>query len=176
MNALQDTEAVADQETAWYLIHCKPRQDERAEEHLTRQGYACYRPRLQRERLVRGRRQSVVESLFPGYLFIQLNADSNWSPLRSTRGVNRLVRFGDYPLQVPSSLIDSLQERTPSEPQPQPQPLLQPGDRVRIVDGSFAELEAIFLSMDGEERVVLLMKLLNREHRLSLPLTSVRKG
>lgn len=171
MNALQDTEAVADQETAWYLVHCKPRQDERAEEHLLRQGYACYRPRLQRERLVRGRRQSVVESLFPGYLFIQLNPDSNWSPLRSTRGVNRLVRFGEYPLQVPSSLIDSLQERTPSEPQP----LLQPGDRVRIVDGSFAELEAIFLSMDGEERVVLLMKLLNREHRLSLPLTSVRR-
>lgn len=171
MNALQDTEAVADQETAWYLVHCKPRQDERAEEHLLRQGYACYRPRLQRERLVRGRRQSVVESLFPGYLFIQLNPDSNWSPLRSTRGVNRLVRFGEYPLQVPSSLIDSLQERTPSEPQP----LLQPGDRVRIVDGSFAELEAIFLSMDGEERVVLLMKLLNREHRLSLPLSSVRR-
>lgn len=171
MNALQDTEAVADQETAWYLVHCKPRQDERAEEHLLRQGYACYRPRLQRERLVRGRRQSVVESLFPGYLFIQLKPDSNWSPLRSTRGVNRLVRFGEYPLQVPSSLIDSLQERTPSEPQP----LLQPGDRVRIVDGSFAELEAIFLSMDGEERVVLLMKLLNREHRLSLPLSSVRR-
>lgn len=171
MNALQDTEAVADQETAWYLVHCKPRQDERAEEHLLRQGYACYRPRLQRERLVRGRRQSVVESLFPGYLFIQLNPDSNWSPLRSTRGVNRLVRFGEYPLQVPSSLIDSLQERTPSEPQP----LLQPGDRVRIVEGSFAELEAIFLSMDGEERVVLLMKLLNREHRLSLPLSSVRR-
>ena len=171
MNALQDTEAVAGQQAAWYLVHCKPRQDERAEEHLLRQGYACYRPRLQRERLVRGRRQSVVESLFPGYLFIQLNPDSNWSPLRSTRGVNRLVRFGEYPLQVPSSLIDSLQERTPSEPQP----LLQPGDRVRIVDGSFAELEAIFLSMDGEERVVLLMKLLNREHRLSLPLTSVRR-
>ena len=171
MNALQDTGAVTGQQAAWYLVHCKPRQDERAEEHLMRQGYACYRPRLQRERLVRGRRQSVVESLFPGYLFIQLNPDSNWSPLRSTRGVNRLVRFGEYPLQVPSSLIDSLQERTPSEPQP----LLQPGDRVRIVDGSFAELEAIFLSMDGEERVVLLMKLLNREHRLSLPLTSVRR-
>lgn len=172
MNVLQDTDTAASQSAAWYLVHCKPRQDERAEEHLIRQGYACYRPRLERERLVRGRRQNVVESLFPGYLFIQLHADANWSPLRSTRGVNRLVSFGGYPLQVPSSLIDSLQERAPTEPQP----LLRPGDRVRIVDGSFAELEAIFLSMDGEERVVLLMKLLNREQKLTLPLASVRRG
>lgn len=171
MNALPDTESQAG-ESAWYLVHCKPRQDERAEEHLMRQGYACYRPRLARERLLRGRRQIVVESLFPGYLFIELHPEANWSPLRSTRGVNRLVRFGDYPLQVPSSLIASLQQRT----QPESQPLLQPGDRVRVVEGSFAELDAIFLSMDGEERVVLLMNLLNRGQRLSLPLASVRRG
>jgi transcriptional antiterminator RfaH len=86
--------------------------------------------------------------------------------------VNRLVSFGGYPLEIPQTLIDTLQQRT----QPEPQPLLQPGDRVRIVEGSFAELEAIFLCMDGEERVVLLMKLLNREQKLTLPLASVRRG
>jgi transcriptional antiterminator RfaH len=172
MNALQGMGITAGQHAAWYLVHCKPRQDERAEEHLARQGYACFRPRLQRERLLRGRRQTVVESLFPGYLFIQLHIDDNWAPLRSTRGVNRLVGFGGYPLQVPCGLIDSLQQRTITEPQP----LLQPGDRVRIVEGSFAELDAIFLNMDGEERVVLLMNLLNREQKLTLPLASVRKS
>jgi len=56
---------------AWYLLHCKPRQDECAEEHLLRQGYVCYRPQQTCERIVRGRRQIVVESLFPGSLFIQ---------------------------------------------------------------------------------------------------------
>lgn len=171
MNAFQSAETIKVQDAAWFLVYCKPRQDERAEEHLVRQGYTCYRPRLSRERLLRGRRQTVVESLFPGYLFIQLQPDANWAPLRSTRGVNRLVSFGGYPLQVSGQLIDSLQQRSQNEPQP----ILQPGDSVRIVEGSFAELDAIFLSMDGEERVVLLMKLLNREHRLSLPLTSVRR-
>lgn len=172
MNSLQHAGIDTAAATAWYLVHCKPRQDERAEEHLARQGYCCYRPRLPRERLLRGRRQIVVESLFPGYLFIQLQPDANWAPLRSTRGVNRLVSFGGYPLQVSDQLIDSLQQRAQNEPQP----LLQPGDPVRIVEGTFAELDAIFLSMDGEERVVLLMKLLNREQKLTLPLASVRKG
>ncbi|HCJ30844.1 MAG TPA: transcription/translation regulatory transformer protein RfaH, partial [Pseudomonas sp.] len=80
---------------SWYLVQCRVRQDERAEENLTRQGYECLRPTITRERLLRGRRQSVVESLFPGYLFIRLGAEADWGPLRSTRGVLRVVGFGE---------------------------------------------------------------------------------
>lgn len=52
-------------------------------------------PQRSCERIVRGSRQAIVESLFPGYLFIALAENANWAPLRSTRGVNRLVAFGD---------------------------------------------------------------------------------
>lgn len=75
------------QNAAWYLAQCKPRQDERAQQHLENQGYTCYRPQYRRERVLGGRLQAQMESLFPGYLFIQLAGDSNWSPLRSTRGL-----------------------------------------------------------------------------------------
>lgn len=156
---------------AWYLVQCKPRQDERAEENLGRQGYEYFRPLCRRERLVRGALQVQSESLFPGYLFIQLAADANWAPLRSTRGVSRLVGFGGMPMPIADELIAELQRRV----QLAPQPALQPGDRVCITSGSFAELDAIFLAMDGEERVVLLMSLLHRKHRLSMPLANIRK-
>ena len=95
----------------WYLLQCKPRQDERAEENLLRQGYHCYRPQHQRERILRGQRQTVSESLFPGYLFIQLGPLDNWAPLRSTRGVSRLVAFGNQPLPVSAELIAQLRRR-----------------------------------------------------------------
>lgn len=79
----------------WYLIQCKPRQDSRAEENLTRQDFKCYRPTHRVERVQRGRRTTSMESLFPGYLFIQLDQlNDNWHPIRSTRGVNQLVTFG----------------------------------------------------------------------------------
>jgi transcriptional antiterminator RfaH len=33
--------------------------------------------------------------LFPGYLFIQLDEKlENWSPIRSTKGVQNFVKFG----------------------------------------------------------------------------------
>lgn len=87
-------------DAAWYLVHRKPRQGVRAEESLLRQGYDCYRPQHRRERLVQGRRQAVVESLSPGYQFIQLANNANWAPLRSTRGVSYVIGFGGQPLSV----------------------------------------------------------------------------
>lgn len=166
------THCITGMAPAWYLVHCKPRQDERAEEHLLRQGYVCYRPQQACELIVRGRRQIIVESLFPGYLFIQLAADANWAPLRSTRGVSRIVAFGGLPLRLDNSLIIHLQQRTATPVKP----ALEAGDSVRITEGGFAELDAIFVAMDGEQRVILLLNMLNRQQQISMPLLSVIKN
>ncbi|MDX1722548.1 MAG: transcription/translation regulatory transformer protein RfaH [Pseudomonas sp.] len=156
----------------WYLVHCKSRQDERAEQNLLRQGYICYRPQHGCERIVCGRRQIIAESLFPGYLFIQLAADANWAPLRSTRGVIRVVGFGGIPLRLDNNLIERLQQRTTAPVKP----ALEAGDSVRITEGGFAELDAIFVAMDGEQRVILLLNMLNRQQQISMPLLSVIKN
>lgn len=155
---------------AWYLLQCKARQDERAEEHLQRQGYTCFRSTYNRECRLKGQRRIISESLFPGYLFIQLSQQDSWSPLRSTRGVSRVVAFGGYPLPISDALVDELQER---DHQAIVATLFKPGENVRINEGPFAELEAVFLAMDGDERVVLLMNFLQREQRISLPLAGV---
>nr|WP_298164594.1 transcription/translation regulatory transformer protein RfaH [uncultured Pseudomonas sp.] len=161
-----------EQASAWYLVHCKPRQDQRAEENLLRQGYGCFRPQHSCERIVRGRRQTVVESLFPGYLFIQLAINASWAPLRSTRGVNRVVGFGNMPLPLDNGLIAHLQQRTVTSVKP----AFEVGDRVRITAGGFAELDAIFMAMEGEQRVILLLDMLNRQQQISVPLVSIVKN
>lgn len=158
------------QSADWYLVQCKVRQEERAEENLTRQGYPCLRPTFLRRKTVRGKLQTVAESLFPGYLFIQLANGANWAPLRSTRGVLRVVSFGGTPLPIDDAIIRQLQAR--AEQQDVAAELV-PGQVVRIVDGPFAELEAIFVSMDGDERVVLLLNFLQREQKVRFPLCGI---
>lgn len=162
----------------WYLIQCKPRQDSRAEENLTRQAFKCYRPTQHVTRIQRGRRIILEESLFPGYLFIKLDQlNDNWHPIRSTRGVNQLVTFGKQPIAVADELIEQLQQRLKNQltEAPLDSKTLEAGDLVRIISGSYKELEAIFLSHDGAERIVILLQLLHREHTLSIPITAVEK-
>lgn len=159
-------------ESEWYLVQCKPRQDERAELNLVNQSLLCFRPLHKVERIRHGKRVLLDEPLFPGYLFVSLRKDNPcWATIRSTRGVNRLVSFAGQPARVDDSIIQSIHQRL----QPQVKPAFQAGQRVRITEGPFRELEAIFLRADGSERAILLLSLLQRQHQLRLPWQAIAK-
>jgi transcriptional antiterminator RfaH len=158
----------------WYVVKCKPREEARALEHLERQGYRCFLPIVHVEKLRKGQRIERAESLFPSYLFIHLDdLSDNWYPIRSTRGVSHMVRFNNQAVPLADRIIDGIRERL--EKDPPKMPYLKPGERVRITEGSFSNLEAIFCANDGEERVVLLMNILQREQSLSFPIGIVQK-
>lgn len=157
----------------WYLVQSRPRQAERAEFNLRNQGYVVYHPRLSVERIRRGRRRCCEESLFPNYLFIRLQRwVDNWHPLRSTRGVARLVGFGGEPQPVDDVLIDNIRRRLSERAT---EPALKAGQRVQVVEGPFRGLDAIFQAYDGEQRVCLLIELLHCQTRLTLPLDGIRR-
>lgn len=165
-----------DSNANWYLIQTKPRQEARAEEHLLRQQYDCFRPLQPRASAAAVRSRRVVEEdLFPGYLFIRLDCNDSWYPIRSTRGVSRIVAFGGMPCPVPDSLIEHIRQRmqAPIASAPVAHPFAQ-GETVLVRTGE-SELQAIFLCEDGEERAVILLNLLQREQRISLPRSSLQR-
>ncbi len=156
----------------WYLIQTKPRQEGRAQEHLQRQLFECYRP-LKAGEKKRGSRGPSEEELFPGYLFIRMDQTSdNWYPIRSTRGVARIVTFGGMPVPVKDELIEQIRERLLAPP---PKVAFQKGEAVRITAEGFNDVEAIFLAADGDERAVILLNLLHREQKVTLPVTSLSR-
>ncbi|KWR72752.1 transcription/translation regulatory transformer protein RfaH [Pseudomonas sp. PI1] len=155
----------------WYLVQCKPRQATRALKHLENQGYECLLPLLSIERLHKGQLQKLDEPMFPGYLFIQLDkVEDNWLPIRSTRGVSQIVSFGGQPTPVPNSAITMLMQPPAATP-----PALSSGDRVLINTPGLQRIEAIFMARDGEERVSLLLTLLQREVTIRLPINRIIK-
>ncbi|MBD1552155.1 transcription/translation regulatory transformer protein RfaH [Pseudomonas typographi] len=145
----------------WFLIQTKPRQEARAEEHLLRQRFECYRPLQPNNEARRG----AEPALFPGYLFIRMAAQDNWYPIRSTRGVTRVVSFGTAPCPVPDALVEQIRLRLAKPCAPVS---FVQGEAVRVKAGT-SELQAIFLCDDGQERAVILLNLLQRQQRVSLP-------
>lgn len=69
----------------WYLVYTKPNAEKLAENNLVRQGYTVYLPMIRNRRRSRGRFKAFIVSMFPRYLFIQLDQNiDNWGPVRST--------------------------------------------------------------------------------------------
>lgn len=161
--------------STWYLLQCKPREDQRAEVNLLQQNYVIFRPQLATERLVRGKLRKALDSLFPGYLFIQLCHDDNWAPLRSTRGVSRIVDFNHGPATVADHVIEDLRARCVKPYKPQAIQEFKPGETLQIIRGPLSTYEGIFLSMVGSERVNILLQFLNREQHVYIPLSDLQR-
>jgi transcriptional antiterminator RfaH len=155
----------------WYAIHTKPRQEEHAEEQLRRQEFDIYLPKIKQARRFRQRWRDTIEPLFPRYLFIRLDLGTdNVAPIRSTRGVSKLVSFDGLPAMVPEPLIEAL--IASADPDTgllhPPEDRFKPGATVTIVDGPLAGLEAIFEAHDGEARSIILLELLGKTRQLKI--------
>ncbi len=155
----------------WYAALCKPRQEVVAEANLANQGYAVYLPRLKTPRRRAGRWVDCIEPLFPRYLFVGANLESkSLAPIRSTKGVSGLVRFGGEPTVVPNNIVDALRQREDAATGLHDcrQPMFAPDDPVKLLQGPLAGLEGVFAGETADRRVVVLMELLGRLHRLEV--------
>jgi transcriptional antiterminator RfaH len=170
------TQSCAPSTLAWHLIHTKPRQEALALTNLSRQGFECYMPMLRLQKIRQRKTAMVAEPMFPRYLFIRLDTSGSgqsWSPIRSTLGVNQLVRFGGQPAKVDGQLIDLIRSR---EQGTQAQALFSAGDNVTVADGPFAGLEAIYQNTDAESRSMILLNILSKPVAMRIDTASLRKA
>jgi transcriptional antiterminator RfaH len=156
----------------WFAVLTKPRAESVAREHLARQGFECRLPRTRRVlRRAEGMRE-VVEPLFPRYLFLRADPESqDLSRVRSTRGVTALVRRGVEPARVPEPVIAALEARSDAgdgfvrlDP-----PALAPGAGVRVTQGPFEGMDAVFKARSANERVMLLVRVLGEASTVEVP-------
>lgn len=156
----------------WFAIFSKPRREAEAVEHLERQAFTVFLPRVRARRRLRGQWRDIVEPMFPRYLFMRaVPGQDDLRPVRSTRGVIGLVRFGGDPRPVPEMVITELRKLCGGVDGvlELPAPLIA-GSRVRVLEGPFAGCEGNLLSQNGKRRALVLLELLGRANAIELPL------
>lgn len=156
--------------SSWYVLQCKVRQEQRAQLNVENQAYVTCLPTMMVTKRVAGKRQSVREPVFPGYLFVQIDLETaNFNALRSTRGVYGFVRFGGVPAQIPSQVIEQLQAlEEQAEQQPVSTGLFSAGTVVEVTDGPFVGLKAVYQLPKGEDRCLVLLDMLGKQQRIEI--------
>ena len=147
----------------WVLIYTKARQEIKANENLRRQGFKTFLP------LIASTNRNIefksLVPVFPRYLFLQINFElDNWASIKSSYGVSHIVMFSEKFTSIPNNIIDLIQDKLNEAGIYKEDVSIvnyQKGDPVSIKEGSFAGIDAIFLSKKSKDRVRLLLKLLN---------------
>ena len=156
--------------THWYVALTKPRSEQIANTELTSQGYTTYLP------LIHHKLPKSTKPLFPRYIFIAQVMGQDIRPIRSTKGVVGLVRFGAHIATIHGELMSQLQQREHLISQQLAQKAtLHKGDTVEIISGIFEGYEAIFTEPDGDKRASLLLKIMHTEQHISLETKHIQK-
>lgn len=150
-------------ENIWVLVYTKAKQEVRANQNLSKQGFKTFLPLIS-ETNKNNNTKSLVP-IFPRYIFVEINLKtSNWSTIRSSYGVSKIVMFGDGFTIVPEKIINLIKSKLNKKgisKENISQVDYKSGDSLTIKEGWFAGIEAIFLAKKSNDRVRLLLNLLN---------------
>lgn len=149
----------------WYALHVKVHKEQAVHDLLVSQEIENYFPCLHVEPVnPRSRRR---RPFYPGYIFVRLDLDDyGQNALRWTEGTYGLVMFGNEPASVPENLVQEVRRRVEviNAAGGIIVPTLSPGDRVRIIEGTFEGYEGIFdVNLDGKDRVQVLLSYLSQQ-------------
>jgi transcriptional antiterminator RfaH len=144
----------------WYLVHSLPSREEFACQHLIRQKFVGFLPKIPKSIRHARRIQTKLAAYFPGYLFVQLDLTRDrWRSVNGTFGVAHLVGPGDLPQPVPTGVVEALlacsDHRgviTLGE--------FRRGQRVRMTAGPFAEQIGVLERLDATGRVRVLLEIM----------------
>ena len=113
-------------------------------------------------------KQSLIIKLFHYFHDIYSSSlmikNQNWTPIRSTKGISNFVRFGLSFAIVPNKIISMIK----IQQQQTIEKLFnicshQKGDSVEIQSAAFKGQQAIFQNYNSNDRVTVLLKLMEKE-------------
>lgn len=151
---------------AWYALRAQSEREERIKEsllvRLRQRGLEQYVPQIivpaENVTEVReGKRRVSQQRMFPGYILMEVETAENgevpegvWFAIMDTPGISGFVggsRMKGVPLEESEvqRIIEDIEAR---KEKPKPKMEFQPGDRVRIREGSFENFDGTVESVD----------------------------
>lgn len=112
--------------------------------------------------------------LFPNYLFVRIVREERFRVL-NVPGVLSILGAGNDLMPVQDDYIASLRQGLDAN-KIQPHPLVEVGDRVRIVAGVMSGLEGILVRKKNELRVVLKVAMLDRSMAVEVTMADIESA
>lgn len=166
----------------WYVIQTNYREEELAASELKKNGFKIFLPVFINR--TKSNPNGIKQAVFPSYLFVRLDltVDKAWRTINRMRGVSRLIGFTeDYFSSVPDGVVENIIDKADNtgvllledlNPALSTMVRFYNGMPVKITGFKYANIPATYC-YHKENRVHVLLTLLNRKIEVSLPIDNV---
>jgi len=169
----------------WYVIHTYSGYEETVTDNLKQRIetmdmedkiFDVIVPTEKKIKIKNGKRKTVVEKIFPGYILVQMIVtDDSWYVVRNTPNVTGFVGSGTTPTPVSEAEVNSLLKRMGQE-EPKLKIDVSEGTPVKIVDGPFKGFEGKVTAIDeARGKIKILVSMFGRETPIELDFLQIKK-
>lgn len=175
----------APESAKWYVLHTQSNREQITArtlrtriQALNLQDYVfeTFIPTQEKIRVNKGKKTTVKERIFPGYLLVRMIVtDQSWLGVRTTQGVTGFVGIGNVPTPLPQKEVDAVMAFS-QQAAPKFQATFSVGEAVRIAEGPFADLLGTVNTIDESRgKVEVLVSIFGRETPVELDFSQVAK-
>lgn len=183
----------ADKETAqapqtpghWYVIHTYSGHENKVaaalRQRIEAQGledkiYDILVPTQDKIQVKDGKKETVKEKIFPGYILVKMTLDDeSWLSVRTTPGVTAFVGTGNKPTALPDTEVELIQKFMKMEA-PKYRTVFSLGEAVKIIEGPFADFLGTVDEINEERgKIKVLVSIFGRETAVELDFLQVAK-
>lgn len=174
-----------DPKVHWYVVHTTSGHEARVAENLrqrvetmglTDRIFELLIPTQDRVVIRSGKKYTVKEKIFPGYLLVKMLLDDEaWLAVRTTQGITGFVGAGTKPTPLSNEEVSNI-EKFISAPAARYKVRFSVGEAVKITDGPFSEFLGTINEIDEERgKVKVLVSIFGRETPVELDFLQIAK-
>lgn len=174
-----------DPKAKWYVVHTASGHEVRISEtlrqrvetmNLSGKVFELLVPTQDRIIIRQGKKSTVKEKIFPGYLLVKIILDDpTWLAIRTTPGITGFVGTGNKPTPLSDAEVANIQKFV-SSPAPRYKTKFVVGEAVKITDGPFSDFLGTIHEMDETKgKVKVLVSIFGRETPVELDFLQIQK-
>jgi len=174
-----------DPKARWYVVHTASGHEARVSEtlrqrvetmNLQKNVFELLIPTQDRVIIRGGKKSTVKEKIFPGYLIIKMILDDpTWLAVRTTAGVTGFVGTGNKPSPLSDLEVANILKFI-SAPAPRFKTKFSVSEAIKITDGPFADFLGTISELDeARGKVKVLVSIFGRETPVELDFLQIQK-
>ncbi len=174
-----------DKRGRWYVVHTYSGHENKVAETLKQRAETMGQldkilemliPTQEKIQIKRGKKQTVREKIFPGYMLLKMIlTDESWLLVRTTQGITGFVGMGNKPTPISQKEVQAIQKYM-SQGAPSYKANFEVGEAVKIVEGPFNDFIGTVDSINEPRgKVSVLVSIFGRETPVELDFLQVTK-
>lgn len=169
----------------WYVVHTYSGHEHKVAQtlsarvktmNLEHKIFELLVPTQDKIKIHRGKKETVKEKLFPGYMLVRMILDDDsWLAVRTTQGITGFVGTGNKPTPLPENEVFTIMKFMHMAA-PKYKATFSVGEAVKIIEGPFADFLGSVESIDeARGKVKILVSIFGRETPVELDFLQVAK-